>query len=436
MRYLLTIFLAFTGFLLQGQRITVSLPHFAGKSYMWFFCHGDKQDTVAQGALDGKGKAVLTVPATYKGWQGMSNFLLTEGGGLEIILNGEGDFTAGCDVAAPTIADIYYKGSAENSFLLEQYMDQQRALNKAGAISAAVWEYTPDEPLYKVLLEEKERLEKEFSDLQRQTAESPLYAARIRQMADYCQGLGSRLDLKEEELIAEQRRYIREVVDFEQLWYSGMWRHVLGSWMGSSDEVLVEDGRVMLERARTLRVTLDMLHVTGHASRVTSNGEMDVYEKLVRKVTSLFYQYGKEGLLWELGVEDLCSPGHEAPKVYLNDGNYIVPFRSLVFFYESDCNNCENELLRLRGNYPIFQEKGIRVISVSADKDEATFRKNADLFVWDHKLCDFKGFEWTNFKNYGVIGTPMIFLIDHNGGIVGRYSRVEDVLGEVMGIKN
>jgi peroxiredoxin len=297
-------------------------------------------------------------------------------------------------------------------------MNQQQALNKASAISAAVWEYKPDEPLYKVLLEEKERLEKEFSDLQRQTAESPFYAARIRQMADYCQGLGSRLDLKEEEVIAEQRRYMREVVDFEQLWYSGMWRHVLGRWMGNSDELLVEDGKVMLERAK------------GSAS--TNSATLDIYEKLVRKITSLFYQYGKEGLLRELGVEDLCAPGHEAPKVYLNDGNYIVPFRSLVFFYESDCNNCENELLRLRGNYPIFQEKGIRVISVSADKNEATFRKNADLFVWDHKLCDFKGFEGTNFKNYGVIGTPMIFLIDHNGMIVGRYARVGDLLDEMM----
>ena len=421
MKHLFTIFLALTGFLLQGQRITVSLPHFAGKEYIWFACNGDKQDTITQGVLDGKGKTVLTVPATYKGWQGMSNFLLNEGGGLEIILNNEGDFTAGCDVAEPTISDIYYKGSAENSFLLEQYMEQQRLMNRASAISAAVWEYTPNEPLYPILLKEKERLEKEYADLQQQIAESPLYAARIREMADYCQGLGSRLDLKEEEVMAEQRRYMREVVDFEQLWYSGMWRHVLGHWMGESEETLVEDGRGMLLRLRS---------ATGEEEK-RRNGEMDIYDKLVRKVTSLFYQYGKEGLLLELGVEDVCAPGHEAPKLYFSNGSKIVPFNTLVFFYESDCNSCENELLRLRGNYPIFQEKGIRIISVSADKNEAVFQKNADLFMWDHKLCDFKGFEGVNFKNYGVIGTPMIFLIDKNGIIKGRYAQVEEVLKEI-----
>ena len=415
MKYVITSFLVLWVAAVSAQRITIDLPHFAGKEYVWFLCNGDGQDTLSRGKLDAKGRTVLTVPAAYKGWKGMSNCLLTEGGGLDIILNGEGDFTAGCAVAAPTMNDIYYINSPENTFLIQQYIKQQKLMSKVEGISSAVWAYTPDEPLYKTLSEEKERLETAFAALQKETAESPLYAARLRQMQDYCSGIGSRLNMTETEFKEEQRRYVREALDFKYLWYSGMWKTLFANWMGLEatfgDEALMED-------------------VSGIMSRYTKQEE--IYDICLKKIVMMFHQYGKEGLLAQIGIDDVFAPGHQAPKIYLSDNTALVPLNSLVFFYESDCNNCQNELLQLRGNYSLLQEKNIRVISVSADTDEVVYRTNADLFPWQQKICDYKGFSGVNFKNYGIIGTPMIFLIDRTGTISGRYAQIHEVMNDKM----
>jgi peroxiredoxin len=141
----------------------------------------------------------------------------------------------------------------------------------------------------------------------------------------------------------------------------------------------------------------------------------------------LFHQYGKEGLLPQLEIEDLFSAGHQAPKLLLPAHTALMPLNSLVVFYESGCNSCDNELLHLRGLYPQLQEKNIRVISVSADKDEAVYWKNAEAFPWDVKICDFQGFAGVNFKNYDIFGTPVIFLIDNKGVITGKYAQILNI---------
>ena len=65
---------------------------------------------------------------------------------------------------------------------------------------------------------------------------------------------------------------------------------------------------------------------------------------------------------------------------------------------------------------------------ISADKDKNIFENTTQQFPWSNKYCDFAGFEGDNFKNYGVIGSPTIYLIDENKIIEGRYARLEDAL--------
>jgi len=394
-----------------AQNITIDLSHFAGKEYVWIISNGEKLDTIAQGALDTNGKTVLTVPPAYNNWRGMSSFLLASGGGLELILNGEGDFTVGCAVETPTINDIYYTNSKENSFLLEQNKQQQGLLNKAGVIAAAMQAYTPKDQIYKTLLKEKKVLEKNYAGLQQQIAASPLLAAQIKQMENFCNGMGSRLDLTQKEMMDEARQYVREVVDFNQLWNSGMWKPFLSQWMNlemaqKNDSILLADSHAILTREQN----------------------SDIRQTLVKKMTLLFNQYGKENLLTQLGMNDLLAPGNQAPLLFLPDSTVMMPTSSLVIFFESDCGNCVNELTQLKGNYSVLQERKIRVISVAADTDEEGYKQFAATFPWKQKICDFKGFEGVNFKNYAVVGTPTIFVIDDNGIITGRYARLADYL--------
>jgi hypothetical protein len=149
---------------------------------------------------------------------------------------------------------------------------------------------------------------------------------------------------------------------------------------------------------------------------------------LLNKIIALYSRFGKDELLLSLGV-DLLKTGNLAPALIKENAKF-VPVNSIVVFYESGCNSCDNELVQLRGNYSLIKEKGYDIISVSADRDKETFEKTSTVFPWTEKICDYKGFDGINFKNYGIVGTPTIFVTDHEGTIDGRYARLADI--EIM----
>lgn len=117
------IFLTSIGLLssLQVQTIQLSFPHFAGKEYSYVITKGDRKDTiVAKGKLDSKGKTILQLPISQKGYVGMSSFQLTEGGVLDILVNNE-NCTIRCNEAVSTLDNIKFIASPDNKFLVKQY---------------------------------------------------------------------------------------------------------------------------------------------------------------------------------------------------------------------------------------------------------------------------------------------------------------------------
>jgi hypothetical protein len=412
--YLLTInlLLSVCGQAQFTPKVQINLPHFANKPYVFYLMMGDSQDTIRSGVLDQEGKTVLTIPEQHQAFAGMSKWMIVGEGGLEIILNRENEFTVSCTEALPDINNIYYIGTAENEFLFAQYKKQEKVLGRADAITRASQLYdSPEDALYQTLKTERNRLYKQFAELQSATARSPFYSARIREMSNFLIGLGSRLDMTDDEIRNEQRAFVLSKVDFRQLYNSGLWGDVLDLWIGMEtgwgDSLLIADSRTMLARCT----------------------DQELHPKLVNKLIVLYNKYGKENLLPQLGVENLIAPGHYAPKLRLQNA-YIMPIESLVIFYESGCSNCETELVQLRANYRTLQEKGLRVISVAADQDEEIYRKNAALFPWPDAYCDYKGFSSENFTNYQVVGTPTIFVVDKAGMITGRFARLAEYLDE------
>ncbi|MDR0505228.1 MAG: redoxin domain-containing protein [Dysgonamonadaceae bacterium] len=408
--YLISLFMPVFMLAKANTAVRIELPHFADKQYVFYLMHGDRQDTVQSGYLDKEGKTFLALPEMYRDFIGMSKFMIVGEGGLEIILNREPEFTVSCTEAMPNMSNIHYVGSAENNFLFEQYGKQIKIIERTLAVEEILQLYSSrEEPLFRPLQTEFDRLHKQYAKLQDETAQSRFYAARIREMGDFLQGLGSRTNLTEEEIQHEQRDFVLSKIDFQQLYNSGLWNDVLGRWIGIEtglgDSILLADTRNMLARCK----------------------DQELHREFINKLIILYNKYGKENLLSQLGVDDLLAPGHYAPKLRLENA-YITPVQSLVIFYESGCNSCENELVQLRANYRILHEQGLRVISISADRDEGTYRKNADLFTWTDKYCDYKGFSGENFINYQAVGTPIIFVINKEGIITGRYARLAEYL--------
>jgi peroxiredoxin len=94
------------------------------------------------------------------------------------------------------------------------------------------------------------------------------------------------------------------------------------------------------------------------------------------------------------------------------------PKYQLIFFYESGCAHCEEAIALLTENYQRLTQKGIDVIAVSSDMLTENFLKTAEKFPWKTRICDYKGIQGDNFKNYGVYGTPMFFVVNKTGKIV------------------
>lgn len=55
--------------------------------------------------------------------------------------------------------------------------------------------------------------------------------------------------------------------------------------------------------------------------------------------------------------------------------------------------------------------RGIQLLSISLDREEALFRETAGPYPWTH-YCDLQGWDSPNVKAYRVFATPSFFLVN------------------------
>ncbi|WP_165689794.1 peroxiredoxin [[Flexibacter] sp. ATCC 35103] len=411
---------------LQAQTVKMSLPKFAGKEYHYSLIQGDKKDTIAKGILNTTGNITLTLPASQKSFKGVAQFTINQDVSIDLIMNNE-NFTISSNEAQPTIENTKFTGSIENNFLRES-LQQKKISEKMELIKASLQLYDKDDVLYPVFDKEKIQLTQEFMTQQAEVKNSLLYAARMREMLNFLGGIGNKPDMTQEDLIKEYSPFVRNNLDIETLYTSSLWSPVIENWLNmqlfgvKNDEVLLEDTKAIF-------------------SRIKSN---TVYTAFAEKIVGLFSKNGKDDLVNVIGqyvsqsgrVEkpgnNLLSAmnnldnGAMAPALKTGRSEKIIKSKTLLLFFESGCNSCENEIHQLLGNYQILQQKGYEVISIAADLTVNAGDGHNHEFPWKEQLLDFKGFKGVNFENYGVIGTPTFFVIDEKGKITGRYARLID----------
>jgi thiol-disulfide isomerase/thioredoxin len=122
-----------------------------------------------------------------------------------------------------------------------------------------------------------------------------------------------------------------------------------------------------------------------------------------------------------------------------NDGK-IVAFAELckgkkyiiLDFWASWCHPCRKEIPNFKNLYAKYAEKGLQIISVSIDKDEAAWKKalNEEKMPWPGFI------DRTEVANlYNVRAIPAIFLIDAQGKLISDKLRGEtlaDKLAELF----
>ncbi|MBR5663919.1 MAG: AhpC/TSA family protein [Bacteroidales bacterium] len=109
----------------------------------------------------------------------------------------------------------------------------------------------------------------------------------------------------------------------------------------------------------------------------------------------------------------------------------------ILDFWASWCPDCRKENPGLVEIYNEFKDKGLDIVSVSLDMDEAAWKKaiEDDNLTWKHHVSDLKGWNNEVAKMYCIAYIPQNILIDENGIIVKKNvpaERMKEFLGSFL----
>lgn len=374
----------------------------------------------------------------------MAQWYLTHsktGGGLDLIINNE-NFSVTCLDSVPTSKSIVYKGTTENIFGNTNYLQQQKLFEKHDAMLAAIRAYPKDNKLYKIFDKEYRSIKEQYAVYVKNLAASSLYAAKFRQIVNLTMGIGTIITLDEKEKANNINDFIVNELDFASLYTSNHWGGVINNWVQlqtmaiKDDSQLVQNAKTILNRLPSNAIYTDF--VTNLTKELTKAGKDKVLGDLFMDIKNSnrllnfkgvldIYQQDLTGKAPDLIVTTPLGKAGERSTTVINMATFHSKY-TLVLFYKSGCGPCEETMVDLKYNYKDLVAKGFRIIAISADTDETVFKNSSSEYPWTDTYCDFEGANGVNFKNYAVIGTPTMYILDDKGMIKTRVATVQELL--------
>jgi hypothetical protein len=407
----------------HAQTVRIECPAYPEKEVALTLKYGIKNDTVYSGKLDVRGTAGIAIPETYAGYAGMATLTIDRNLSLNLIINGENPVVRGQMEESVEIAE-----SPENT-ALQAWMNEQTFLwQKIAWLNEAGRLYRPADPFYSALKQEKQALQILDTGFDKKLNNNPLYAAQWMKFYRFLNREVHFLAEADSVGRAQARTFVRDSLDAEQLYTSGLWFEVLNGLLALYDEqspdhaLFVEDMKPVLNRIRSNRIHTGMLEDL--FAICESVGWSGLEEELSYFAINDERIVNPTGRLQALKNIFKLAKGSPAPAL---SGSEVSPCNTLLFFYESGCGHCRIEAGELIEQYVLLKQSGYDVISFSADENRQVFEETAASFPWSGQRYDGRGFEGEDFKHYGVTGTPTFYLIDEKGIILGRYARVKDI---------
>ena len=105
----------------------------------------------------------------------------------------------------------------------------------------------------------------------------------------------------------------------------------------------------------------------------------------------------------------------------------------MLDFWASWCPDCRKENPNIVALYDKFKDKGLEIVSISLDNDEAAWKKAIadDNLYWKHHVSDLKGWNNTVAEEYSISFIPQNVFINKSGIIVNRNVPTEKLMGFV-----
>lgn len=237
--------LGIISFSLHAQEISMSFPKFSGKSYDFIIFQGSEQKTIYQGVIPEGGKFTLSVPEEYKGYEGMSRWLITgtkEGGGLDMYIPGH-DFSVSCEEDKPSEENIIYGNNNGNGALNKLYKEGEGIVLRYDLMLRATNLFNNNDKNYKVFVNEYNNQRKAYDNFQKELSQRGDYISDFVRIVNITQGIGTRLYDNEKYKGENIAGYIVNDMNFEYLYTSGHWWSVLNGWVGIHTRVLKNPNR-------------------------------------------------------------------------------------------------------------------------------------------------------------------------------------------------
>jgi thiol-disulfide isomerase/thioredoxin len=436
-------FIAFTAVDLSAQELSLKLSQHPNKQVVIVAVHGVRKDTLGTVQLDQNGIGTLA----FKNKQpltGLVNLTIKDKQYLsyDFVLSPTESPTLICDMEYVYAQNTKILNSPENDCLNRWFDNAAQYKQQIGLNQELSKLYKTEEPFLKKLETEKQRIEKLLQRLSDTINQSTLFAGKYMQ-----------LKMAQEEKLAKvwesnETKTIAKIfftqIDFDALYGSSMWFGIINSCMEVYTKESLYFGAFGADVASNLKRIKNQQVYEDFIDAAISVTEKFSWTKDQETIVDFIIKDNRiknpTGKLEKIIQSYQLTIGKKSPNLTLTNtvGNNntttvlktdaLKSKYTLLVFYQSDCGHCETAIATLKTNYKDLVAKGIKIISIAGDLDPAAFTKTAASFPWAAKYRDVGGMNGVNFKNYAVIGTPTMYVLDSKGFILYKMATIAEVL--------
>jgi thioredoxin-related protein len=430
-----------------AQTLRLDLPYYKGKEVVVVAKQGVRNDTIQRITFDAFGKATVAIAKLEH--PALAALLIgTEVQFPFIASPSENALISGKNEPL-TPQNTVVLNSVENAEIARWGKESNLLKAKSVGINqllAFYTDYTEGSPFSKTLNKEKNDLAKSMVLLNNTLKKSPLFAAKYIQLRDLLETTFKHTS--ESPLAVEaSRKALLNDVDLTALHGSDIWFEVLNNCLdiyakGSPNHAKFgEDMVVLMKRTTSNAVVTDLaeaaISICAQFSWDTDQAAIVDYLIASNRISN------PRGGLRKLMQMQVIAVGNQAPDLVLTSHigrvedhnhqttllrtNELTENKTLLIFYQSGCGHCETTMNELKSKYADLTKKGIRIVAISGDTDPLVFKNTANSYPWKDSYCDLEGLNGINFKNYAVLGTPTMILMDKTGKIATKIGNVQEL---------
>ena len=421
----------------MSQTIRFELPEQKSKTLYLVASLGIRKDTLFSGTIDEKGVLIFTPSQSKPLTTGVLTLVIKPDISLDFIYSTEENMTLRSEGKSIYGQNTKFENSPENDFISTRFAEQMQRKEKIMFCEQGLNLYKENESLCKFLKGEKDSLSQQQTvfEAMLQNEAPKFYAAGLLQLHNLLNDYVGRIQVTSDTTeLANIKEYAISHINTDALYRSGIWFAVINGMLNLYFKDAPFYGQFGNDVVKLLQKTQSQevfLALADNASTICSQFSWNADEAVLSKYLLLSGRVtNPQGKLKQMLMLNKLQPGMPAPPITgTNDKtiDFAKDKKTLLVFYESDCGNCEVVMKQLVENYSELKDKGIEIVSIASDRDLTGFENTARNHPWQKKICDLKGFEGNNFKNYAIIGTPTIYLVDEKGIIQGKYAGWDEI---------